>query len=225
VALASLDTADRLLQLAPDAPDHLHDRLVTLNRLGDAQAALGDNRAAVETYKAMVSQGNLLLDIDPYSTGWANDLSLALERLGTAQSATGDVAGALKSHQDALALRDWLSQQDPSNPNWYRNLALSHAYVAAALADRNDYQAALGQQDIALGLFRDLAAAQPDDPWARIDLVRALEQRAALLQDPTADIQEALAILEDMQATGALPPDIASWIPSFRKALGLPTEF
>jgi uncharacterized caspase-like protein len=225
VALASLDTADRLLQFAPDAPDHLHDRLVTLNRLGDAQAALGDNRAAVETYKAMVAQGNLLLDIDPYSTGWANDLSLALERLGNAQSATGDVAGALKSHQDALALRDWLLQQDASNPYWYRNLALSHAYVAAALADRNDYQAALDQQDMSVGLFRDLVAAQPDDLLARIDLVRALEQRATLLQDPTADIEEALAILEDMQATGILPPDIADWIPSFRKALGLPIEF
>jgi uncharacterized caspase-like protein len=224
VAQASLATADRLLQFDPTIPEHIHDRLVTLNRLGDAQAALGDNRAAAETFKAMVAAGNSLLDIDPYSQPWANDLGLGLERLGNAQSATGDVAGALKSHQDALALRDWLSQQDPSNPVWYRNLALSHASVAAALSDRNDFDGALPHQDESLRIMRDLSAAFPDDPWYKIDLVRALDQRAVLLQDPTAENQEALAILEDMQATGTLPQGYEEWIPSFRKALGLPMK-
>lgn len=225
VAMASLETADRLLQLGPDVPDHMHDRLVTLNRLGDAQVALGDNRAAVESFLAMVDQGNQLLDIDPYSTGWANDLALALERLGTAQSTTGDVAAALKSHQDSLALRDWLVSQDPSNALWYRNLALSQASVATALSDREDFDTALTHQEESLRIMRDLAAAYPDDPWYRIDLVRALDQTAVLLQDPTAENQEALAILEEMQAAGTLPQGYEDWIAGFRKALGLPTEF
>ena len=225
VAMASLETADRLLQLGPDVPDHMHDRLVTLNRLGDAQVALGDNRAAVESFLAMVDQGNQLLDIDPYSTGWANDLALALERLGTAQSTTGDVAAALKSHQDSLALRDWLVSQDPSNALWYRNLALSRASVATALSDREDFDTALTHQEESLRIMRDLAAAYPDDPWYRIDLVRALDQTAVLLQDPTAENQEALAILEEMQAAGTLPQGYEDWIAGFRKALGLPTEF
>lgn len=223
VAKASLDTADRLLQLGPDVPEHMHDRLVTLNRLGDAQVAMGDNRGAVASFKAMVEQGNRLLDIDPYSTGWASDLGLALERLGNAQSATGDVAAALKSHQDALALRDWLVNQNPSNPAWYRDLALSQAAVAAALADRQDYETALAHQDESLRIMRDLAAAYPDDPWYRIDVVRALDQRAVLLQDPTAENQEALAILEEMQSAGTLPEGYGDWITSFRKALELPT--
>ena len=225
VAMASLETADRLMQLGPDVPDHMHDRLVTLNRLGDAQVALGDNRAAVESFLAMVDQGNQLLDIDPYSTGWANDLALALERLGTAQSTTGDVAAALKSHQDSLALRDWLVSQDPSNALWYRNLALSRASVATALSDREDFDTALTHQEESLRIMRDLAAAYPDDPWYRIDLVRALDQTAVLLQDPTAENQEALAILEEMQAAGTLPQGYEDWIAGFRKALGLPTEF
>lgn len=225
VALASLDTADRLIQLDPDLPEYQHDRLVTLNRLGDAQVAMGDNRAAVDSFKAMVAQGNLLLDIDPYSQPWANDLGLALERLGNAQTATGDVAAALKSHQDALALRDWLVNQDSANPVWYRNLALSQASVASALADRSDFETALVHQDESLRIMRDLAAAYPDDPWYKIDLVRALDQRAVLLQDPTAENQEALAILEEMQAAGTLPPSYEEWIPSFRKTLGLPTKF
>lgn len=225
VAMASLETADRLLQLGPDVPDHMHDRLVTLNRLGDAQVALGDNRAAVESFLAMVDQGNQLLDIDPYSTGWANDLALALERLGTAQSTTGDVAAALKSHQDSLALRDWLVSQDPSNALWYRNLALSQASVATALSDREDFDTALTHQEESLRIMRDLAAAYPDDPWYRIDLVRALDQTAVLLQDPTAENQEALSILEEMQAAGTLPQGYEDWIAGFRKALGLPTEF
>jgi uncharacterized caspase-like protein/regulator of sirC expression with transglutaminase-like and TPR domain len=225
VATASLETVERLMQLAPEVADHMHDRLVTLNRLGDAQSALGDNRAAAESYRAMVDQGNRLLDVDPYSTSWANDLALALERLGNAQSATGDVLAALKSHQDALALRDWLVAQDPSNPLWYRNLALTQASVATALADRNDFQTALAHQEESLRIMRDLSAAYPDDAWYKLDLVRALDQTAILLEDPTAENQEALAILEEMQDSGTLPEGYEDWIAGFRKALGLPTDF
>lgn len=187
--------------------------------------ALGDNRGAVNSFRGMVEQGNRLLDIDPYSTAWANDLGLALERLGNAQSATGDVAAALKSHQDALALRNWLVNQDPSNALWYRNLALSQASVATALSDRNDVETALAHQEESLRILRDLAAAYPDDPWYRIDLVRALDQTAVLLKDGTAQNQEALAILEEMQAAGTLPEGYEDWIAGFRTTLGLPTDF
>lgn len=222
VAKASLETADRLVQIAPENPEHLHDRLVTLNRLGDAQFALGDNKGAIESFRAMVDQGNTLLDIDAYSTTWANDVGLALERLGNAQTASGDNAGALKSHQDALAMRDWLVQQDPSNPGWYRNLALSQASVAEALAAREDYEGALPHQDESLRIMRDLSAAFPDDVWYKLDVVRALDQRAVLLADPTAENQEALDMLEAMQTAGTLPDGYDDWITGFRKNLGLP---
>ena len=222
---ASLDTVNRLLQLAPDDPEHFRDRLVTLNRLGDAQAAMGDSRAAVATFRAMVDQGNDLLDIDPYSTRWANDLSLGLVRLGDAQLANGEVAAALKSQQDALALRDWLVNQNPSNPEWYRNLAISRARVADTFAARDDYASALAHQDESLRIMRDLAAAYPGDVWYKLDVVKALDQRAVLLRDPTAENREALAILEELQSSGTLPPGYEDWITGFRKSLGLPTDF
>jgi uncharacterized caspase-like protein/regulator of sirC expression with transglutaminase-like and TPR domain len=224
-AEGSLATSDRLLQIAPEVPEHIRDRLVTLNRLGDAQAAVGDLRAAADSYRAMAASGNRLLDIDPYSTAWANDLGIALERLGNAQSELKDLAGALKSHRDGLALRDWLVGQDSANPAWYRNLAISHERIAATLALQNDYETALGHQDESLRLMRDLSAAYPDDPWYRIDVVRALDQKAVLLQDGTAERQEALALLEAMQADGSLPAGFEDWIPAFRKTLGLPTDF
>ncbi len=40
-----------------------------------------------------------------------------------------------------------------------------------------------------------------------------------------AENREALAILEEMQAAGTLPPSYEEWISSFRKTLGLPTRF
>ena len=55
--------------------------------------------------------------------------------------------------------------------------------------------------------------------------MRALDQTAILLQDGTAQNREALAILEAMQADGSLPQGYEDWIPGFRKALGLPSEF
>jgi uncharacterized caspase-like protein/regulator of sirC expression with transglutaminase-like and TPR domain len=221
VGLQSLETADRLLQLDATSPDHINDRLVALNRLGDAQLALGDTQAAVATFRDMVAVGSQLLDMDQFSTTWAHGLGVALERLGDAQTAAGDLAGALKSHTDSLALRDWLVQQDPTNPGWYRNLAINYERIATTLTAQGDYATALQYQDASVQVMRDLAAAYPDDPWYKIDLVRALDLSAGLLADPVPANSEALAILEDMYAQGTLPQGYEDWIPAFREVLGL----
>ncbi len=218
----ALSTADRLLQIAPDVPDYLHDHLITLNRMGDAQAALNDYAAAVGSYRAMATDGSSLLDIDEYNTGWASDLGVALERLGDAQDQSGDTTGALKSQRDALALREWLVGQDSANANWYRDLAISYQRVGSMLAQSGDMDQALEQQEQSLSIMRDLAAAYPDDPWYKLDVVQALDLRAVLLADPTTSNQEALAILEEMQAAGTLPAGYEEWITSFRQVLGLP---
>ena len=97
--------------------------------------------------------------------------------------------------------------------------------MAGLLAETGDYTAALEHQDVSLSHMRDLVAAFPDDPWYRIDLVRALDQKAMMLQDPTAETQEGLAILEEMYADGTLPDGFEEWIVGFRRNLGLPTEF
>jgi len=72
------------------------------------------------------------------------------------------------------------------------------------LAQANDYEGALPHQDESLRIMRDLSAAYPDDVWYKLDVVRALDQRAMLLQDPTAENQEALGMLEEMQSDGFL---------------------
>ena len=133
--------------------------------------------------------------------------------------------GALKSHRESLALREWLVGRDSSEPGWYRDLAVSSERVAAMLAATGDMDQALSHQDTSLSMMRNLAATYPDDPWYRLDVVRALDLRGTLLQDPTAENREALAILEEMQADGRLPQGYDDWIDGFRRALGLPTEF
>ena len=173
----------------------------------------------------MVRTGSRLLDIDDRNVAWAGDLAVALERLGTAQEAAADLPGALKSHRESLALREWLVGQDDANPDWYRNLAISYERVATVLAQTGDMQTALSHQEASLAMMRDLAASYPDDLWYKLDLVRALDLTAVLLEDPTAENREALAILEEMQANGTLPPGYEDWIAGFRRNLGLPTEF
>ena len=163
-----------------------------------------------------------MLDIDPYNTGWANELGIAMERLGSAQAETGDYNGALKSQRDALALREWLNGQDQANPDWYRNLAVSYERVGTMLAQLGDSAQALDQQEMSLAIMRDLSVTYPDDPWYELDVVRALDLKATLQDDPTEASQEALAILEDMQSTGRLPQGYEEWIPAFRESLGLP---
>ncbi|WP_309663398.1 caspase family protein [Tabrizicola sp.] len=225
VAQQSIETADRLLAIAPDITDHINDKLVSLNRLGDAYVLVNDQAAAARAFQDMQTVGNRLLDIDPYSTVWANDLSIALERLGDAQFALGDLPAALESHQGSLNLRDWLVQQDSSSAVWYRNLAISYERVASMLAAQENYETALPSQDQSLTMMRDLAAAFPDDPWYKIDVVRALDLKSVLLADGRAENEEALAILVDMRAQGTLPQGYEDWIAAFRKTLGLPAEF
>jgi uncharacterized caspase-like protein len=225
VGQAALKTVDRVLQLAPGDAENIHDRLVTLNRIGDALVVKEDEASAVDYYREMTAMGSRLLEIDAFNTGWASDLAVGLERLGNAQEAVGDVEGALKSHQDCLALRDWLVQQDGTNVTWYNNLSISYQRVATLLGASGDLQGALDHQEMSVTIMRDLVGAYPDDVWYKLDLVRALDTKATYLQDPTAVNQEALAILEDMNAAGTLPPDYVDWIPAFRRVLGLPTDF
>ena len=97
--------------------------------------------------------------------------------------------------------------------------------MAGVLSAREDYEGALPHQDESLRIMSDLSAAYPDDVWYKLEVVRALDQRAMLLQDPTAEKQEALKMLEDMQAAGTLPQGYDDWITGFRKKLGLPTDF
>ena len=73
--------------------------------------------------------------------------------------------------------------------------------------------------------MRDLSAAFPDDSWYKLDVVRALDLKSVLMQDPIPDKQEALAIMDEMYAAGTLPEGYEDWIPALRSALGLPTEF
>lgn len=224
-ALDAMPVVDRVLQLAPEQDYHTHDRLIALNRLGDAQMAMGDAPGAVVSFRDMVVMGNALLEFDPYNQPWASDLAVALERLGGALTAAGDPAAALKSYQDMLALRDWLAQQDDTNEVAYRDLATAYGLVSGAFSTQGDAQSALDHQEMNVTILRDLVAVYPEDIWYRIDLVRALDLKGVLLTDPTATNQEALAILEDMYAQGVLPAEYVEWIPAFRELLGLPTEF
>jgi hypothetical protein len=93
------------------------------------------------------------------------------------------------------------------------------------LSAAGDTISALENQDRSLEMMRNLSATYPEDPYYRIDVVRALDLRGTYLTDATAEFREALAILEEMQANGTLPAANAEWIPAFRKSLGLPTEF
>jgi hypothetical protein len=90
------------------------------------------------------------------------------------------------------------------------------------LAKNGEMDLALEHQEQSLSIMRDLAASYPDDPWYKIDVVQALDMKAVLLQDPTEPNQEALAILEEMQAAGTLPSGYEEWIGAFRRVLGLP---
>ncbi|NJM83724.1 MAG: tetratricopeptide repeat protein [Tabrizicola sp.] len=221
----SLEYSERLLRLAPDDTGYMRDRFVALERLGKAYAAASRHDLALTAYDAMVAQGDRLMELDPHSKPWAEDLALALELRGGAYWDLGDLQGALKNYEDCLNLRQWLVDQVSDSADYFRSVAWTYELIAGVKAQQNDRQGALPYQDQSLAMNRDLAAAFPDDVGYKISLVRSLELTASLLPDGTAELREGLAILQDLRATGALPPGYEEWIVRFRNALGLPKEF
>jgi Tfp pilus assembly protein PilF len=119
------------------------------------------------------------------------DTTGAYEMLATAQTRQGDLAGAAASWRAVLArdphngqalvgLGSILSRQGDQQgaQTLFQQAAASGqgALVASAQADALRRQArAASNPTVALALARAAVAAAPDDPWARLDLARALK--------------------------------------------------
>jgi tetratricopeptide (TPR) repeat protein len=188
------------------------------------QAALSgaDRAAAYANATALLNAGDLThaeRALNEIIAG-GGDTTGAYEMLATAQTRQGDLAGAAASWREVLArdprngqalvgLGTILSRQGDQQgaQKLFQQAAASGqgALVASAQAAalRSQAQAA-NNPTVALSLYRAAVAAAPDDPWARLDLARALkragqdgearQQMDQLISGPnpsTADLQAA----------------------------------
>ena len=148
-------------------------------QLGDAQAVLGQSKAAMASYKTAQSIVEALAARDPANTEWQRDLSVSHNKIGNVLVAQGDGPGALAAYRksqdicEALAARDW------ANAQWQVDLAVS----CSRLGDLDASDKAEQREWLQRGL----------------GILRALKDAGRLLpsQDWTAWFEEKLKTLDD----------------------------
>ena len=131
-----------------------------------------------------------------------------LERIGDAKVKQGDPAGALAAYEEALTITRRLSESDPTNHDWQRDLMVSLNRVGGMRLQAGNFDGSVAAFEEGLAIARALVAAEPDSAERQADLVMSIAQTQIMVLDTDrkrALIEEALAIMDKLQAAGQLP--------------------
>ena len=218
-AILSMQAADVLLTADPQLWDYRHGKLVAANRLGDAKARAQDAAGALEGYGAMAGIAYQLASENPYDKGAAWDYALAMLRSGEQKLALQDYPGARADLEVAVSMRQWLVAQDEQALQARRELGWALQKLADSYFYEENHDAGRPLEEEALVIFRWVDGQEPGQVWNIIDLATALDRASSYYGDPSAYLRESLALLEGLQAQGALPEGYQNWIDNYRTRL------
>ncbi len=226
-AEAALDGYEEALTIHRDVlardPDNVlwrRDLSVALGRVGVARLALGDIKGAIDSYQEALDIRRKLLAKDPDNARFGRRLVLALGDLGDAWATSGDPDAARAAYEEARSRAVALADGDRKNILLVRD-------VASLDLRTGDVEARAGDQAAALAAYRradavlDRAAGAPA---AVRDLARdrflALWRIALIEPGPSGEAwAKVVAVLETLEATGALSPQDARYLDAARRKL------
>jgi hypothetical protein len=110
--------------------------------------------------------------------------------------------------EESLVINRSLAERDPSNLDRQRDLMVILNRVGGMRLQAYDFENSVAAYEEALTIARALVAAEPDSAERQIDLVMSLTQTQIMVLDPVrkrAMIEEALAMMDALQAAGQLP--------------------
>ena len=162
--------ARRLVALDPSDAEAANDISVSLEKVGDVQAALGDPAAARASHEESLAIARRLAARNPSDAGAARNLWVSLNKVGDVQVVLGDLAGASASYEEGLPIARRLAALDPTNPGPSRDLALSLTEIGDVQVARGDLAGALASYEESLAIGRRLVAQDPSDAGAARDL-------------------------------------------------------
>ncbi len=205
---------DRRLNRAD--PDHKRwqgDLATSLDRVGDIRVREKDLPAAQSLFEESLRIRRVLVSWDPANFEWQRDAASSLFNIGDVKLATGDVPGMQAAYDEGLSILRKLTALSPENTRWQRNLAGALKKAGDQKLASSGEDAALDLYQEAVGIRRKLINLDPANLHWRLELLTALEgvAHSARGEVRTKAVNEALAILEDLQRAGALPADQVRW--------------
>lgn len=199
-----------------------------LTNLGNAYAALGRYREAVEPLGEAVALRRALARENPVAHTWT--LAYTLASLGAVRSRLGDLDDAIAIEREAIVLRRRLVRENPTR--YRRMLAASLSNLAVTYSRAGEPEEALPLEQEAVAIRRGLAEeGQPGEEY----LARSLSNLGVLFSelgraaDAVAPTEEAVAQLRRLAAgdPDRFEPDLADALLNLGAALidaGRPEE-
>ncbi|MDY7092004.1 MAG: CHAT domain-containing protein [Acidobacteriota bacterium] len=216
----ALNIAQQLAQQEPDRADYQRDLSVSYNKVGDLFKALGQGDKAQDAFSKALNIRQQLAQQEPDRADYQRDLSVSYERMGDLFKALGQGDKAQDAFSKALNIAQQLAQQEPDRADYQRDLSVSYNKLGNLLF-------ALGQTEDAKDLFlkdlqiaQQLAQQEPDRADYQRDLVVSFvrvgtNKGAAGL----VELRQAMAILQDLRATGRLNPVDEPMIPAVQRLI------
>ena len=220
-AAAALSLAEESVRVArglsrrdPDNTLWLRDIAVGLDQIMSLRQRQGDLAAARAAAAEGLEIRRGLVRRDGANTQWQRDLAVGLNRDGELRQQARDQAGALASYQESVAVIRGLLAKSPENLQLQRDLTVTLNKLASCRVALGDLPAAREAYGEALAISRDLAGRDPRNVEGQTDLVVGLYMTAtATTEVPRRHelLDEALAILDRLQAAGLLTADQSGW--------------
>ncbi len=200
-ALRSYERARKIAEqlLSADAKDGkaLRQLAVTLEKIGEVQAAKGALPAAVLSANRSLALFKTLAQAAPSNTNVRVSLAISHQKLGDVLGNpdfpnAGDRAGALQNYRASLAILRAVQQNEPENISANRLLGVAHERLGTVLEAEGDIAAARESFRESQRLREQLARAHPNDTNIIRDVAIAHEKMANVLTQ-AGEFQRALA--------------------------------
>jgi hypothetical protein len=128
------------------------------------------------------------------------------------KAANRDLPGALAAYQESAAVMRRLVEDASGNIGWRRDLAFSIEKLADVQRAMGDMAGAVASYEESLDISRRLAAVDETNVQWQTDLVVALYKLAQMSDDKkAASVDEAIKIVERLDAEGKLSSDKKNW--------------
>jgi uncharacterized caspase-like protein len=208
-----------LVERSPENTSWQRDLSVSHEKLGDLQRQKGDSTAALVEYRASHAIMVTIAAIDPADKSWQRDLTISHRKIGEMLQATGDVDAALVEFRAGFTIAEELASSNPDNLDWQFDLATAHSRIADVEAVKGDKGAALADYRASRDIVERLSKTDPSNADWQWNLFASRYQLAQVGDEPVANLDAGVKMLEALAADGRLSETRRPWLETARKAL------